>query len=255
MRNTSSRSLVRGTRRYFIYFFLSILLVILTSMGTFEIIKRTDLLKLEKVEVIGESNDLNFHIEQDLQANLGVNLYKLNLETIKDTLAHSYPIIAELKVKRKILSKLKVYYFLETPFAIANFSDGKNYYISRDLKILERVGYGYFKKSLPVITVKHDTKNYKIGDFIEAGEAHEMADYLSQILEARPDFHDRISDLFIKNNKVYFREISRGNTVYFGNGNLSNKIDLFLSHCNSFSSGLYIDVSYERQIVTRKADF
>lgn len=255
MRNTSSRSLVRGTRRYFIYFFLSILLVILTSFGTFEIIKRTDLLKLEKVEVIGESDKLNFHIEQDLQSNLGINLYKLNLESIKDTLVYNYPIIAKMKVKRKILSKLKVSYSLESPFAVVNFLDGKNFYINRELKILERVGYGYFRNSLPIITIKLVSKDYYIGAVIEDSDTHKMADYLAQILEVRPDFHDRISDLFIKKDKIYLREISRGNTVYFGNGNLSEKIDLFLSHCNSFSSGLYIDVSFDSQIVTRKADF
>ncbi len=254
MRNTSSRALVRGTRRYFIYFVLSIIVIILTSLGTFEIIKGTDLLTLEKVEVLGQSDELNFHIEQDLKDYLGINLYKLDLESIKDTLVSDYSIISDMNVNRRIPNKIKIKYTLEIPFVIVNFSDGKNFYANRDLKLLERVNYGYLRKSLPVLTSKLNSKNYQVGTVIQDSITHVIADHLADILEVRADFQDRISDLFSKNGKVYFRETSRGNIVYLGNGDISDKIDLFLSHCNSFSSGLYIDISFNRQIVTRKAE-
>ncbi len=255
MNNTSKGVLIRGSRRYFVYFFFSIVLIVLTGLGTFEIIKRTDLLKLEKVTVIGDSEELNFHIEQDLSRYFGINLYKLNLEDISDTLMIDYPIINDLKINRRILNRLKVRYLMENPFTIINFTDGKNYYASRELKLLERVNYGYLQESLPVITAKLNSKDYVIGTVIQDSTTKVMADYLSQVLDVRPDFQDKISDVFIKNNKVYFREIFRGNIVYFGYDNINEKIDLFMSYFSSFSSGLYIDVSYKNQIVTSKADF
>lgn len=255
MKKTSSRSLIRGSRRYFIYFFLSIVLIVLSSLGTFEVIKRTDLLKLEKFIIIGESDELNFHIEQDLSRYIGINLYKLDLESMKDTLKSDYPIVEEMKVNRRIFNKLKVSYLLETPFAILNFSDGKNYYVSRELKLLERVNYGYLQKSLPVITAKLASKNSSIGGVIQDSTTHVIADYLSNLLEIRPDFQDKVSNMFFMNDKVFFREISRGNVVYLGNDNISKKIDLFMSHYNSFSSGLFIDLSFKNQIVTSKEIF
>lgn len=255
MGKRSNRTLVRGSRRYFVYFFISIVLIILTSLGTFEVIKRTDLLKLERIIFNGESDQLNFHIEQDLSKYFGINLYKLDLESIKDTLKIDYPIIADLSVNRRIFNKLKVSYGLESPFAIMNFADGRNYYVSRDLKLLERVNYGYLQKSLPMLTVKLKSKDSSIGTVIQDSTTHVMADYLANILEIRPDFQDKISNLFIKNDKVFFREISRGNVIYLGDDNISKKIDLFMSHYNSFSSGLYIDLSYKNQIVTSKESF
>ena len=62
MNNTSNGVLIRGSRRYFIFFIFSIILIFLTSLGTFEVIKRTDLLKLEKVKILGDSDELNFKI-------------------------------------------------------------------------------------------------------------------------------------------------------------------------------------------------
>lgn len=255
MNNPSNEVLIRGSRRYFLYFLFSLVLIFLTSLGTFEVIKRTDLLKLEKVAIVGDSEELNFHIEQDLREYYGINLYKLDLDSIADTLKLSYPIILNTKVNRRILNKIKVRYWLENPFAIINFTDGKNYYINRELKLLERVNYGYLQESLPVITVKLNSRDYQIGTVIQDSTTHVIADYLSNILTVRPDFQDKISDVFIKNQKVYFREIFRGNVVYLGNDNINEKIDLFMSHFSSFASGLYIDVSYKNQIVTSKADF
>lgn len=89
MFKASNRRLVRGSRRYFIYFFLSLVLIILTTVGTFEIIKRTDLLKLEKVQVVGNSNELNYRLEKDLGKYYGINLYQLDLAEIPDTLLQS----------------------------------------------------------------------------------------------------------------------------------------------------------------------
>ena len=255
MNNTSNGVLIRGSRRYFIFFIFSIILIFLTSLGTFEVIKRTDLLKLEKVKILGDSDELNFHIEQDLDDFYGINLYKLDLESIRDTLKKDYPIVKDMKINRRILNKLKVSYHLENPFAIVNFSDGKNFYVTKELKILERVNYGYLQKSLPVITSKLNSREYQIGTTIQDSTTQVITDYLSHVLEVRPDFQDKISDVFMRNNKVYFREIFRGNVVYLGNDNINEKIDLFMSHFSSFASGLYIDVSYKNQIVTSKADF
>lgn len=255
MNNTSNGVLIRGSRRYFIFFIFSIILIFLTSLGTFEVIKRTDLLKLEKVKILGDSDELNFHIEQDLDDFYGINLYKLDLESIRDTLKKDYPIVKDMKINRRILNKLKVSYNLENPFAIVNFSDGKNFYVTKELKILERVNYGYLQKSLPVITSKLNSREYQIGTTIQDSTTQVITDYLSHVLEVRPDFQDKISDVFMRNNKVYFREIFRGNVVYLGNDNINEKIDLFMSHFSSFASGLYIDVSYKNQIVTSKADF
>ncbi len=255
MNNTSNGVLIRGSRRYFIFFIFSIILIFLTSLGTFEVIKRTDLLKLEKVKILGDSDELNFHIEQDLDDFYGINLYKLDLESIRDTLKKDYPIVKDMKINRRILNKLKVSYNLENPFAIVNFSDGKNFYVTKELKILERVNYGYLQKSLPVITSKLNSREYQIGTTIKDSTTQVITDYLSHVLEVRPDFQDKISDVFMRNNKVYFREIFRGNVVYLGNDNINEKIDLFMSHFSSFASGLYIDVSYKNQIVTSKADF
>lgn len=255
MSKTSRSTFVRGTRRYFIYFFLSIVLIVLTVSASFEIIKRTDLLKLEKVSIDGESERLNYHLEQDLSAYFGINLYRLDLELLSDSLKTRYPIISEIDIKRRILSSLKVKYLMEKPFAIVNFTDGKNYYTTKELKILERVNYGYLKRSLPIITTKLKSSDFKIGSVISDSLTMKMNDYLLEVLQVRQDFQEKISDVFIIDNKVYFREILRGNIVYFGKDNISEKIDLFLSYNNSFTSGLYIDLSYKDQIVTRKADF
>ncbi len=255
MRKTSSSTLVRGTRRYFIYFFISIVLIVLTVLISFEVIKRTDILKLEKVNIIGNSEKLNFHLEQDLTAYFGINLYQLNLEEMSDSLKNSYPIIDDISIKRRILSKLKVKYSLESPFAILNFTDGKNYYVTRELKILERVSYGYLKESLPIISTKLKSKNFENGKVVQDSLTNMMNNYLINILDIRPDFQEKISDVFLQDNKVYFREIYRGNIIYLGQENISEKIDLFLSHNNSFTAGLYIDLSYKNQIVTRRADF
>jgi hypothetical protein len=103
--------------------------------------------------------------------------------------------------------------------------------------------------------VKLKSKDSNIGTVIQDSTTHVIADYLANLLEIRPDFQDKISNLFIKNNKVFFREISRGNVIYLGDDNISKKIDLFMSHYNSFSSGLYIDLSYKNQIVTSKESF
>ncbi|MFA7056590.1 MAG: FtsQ-type POTRA domain-containing protein [Candidatus Cloacimonadales bacterium] len=255
MFKASNRRLVRGSRRYFIYFFLSLVLIILTTVGTFEIIKRTDLLKLEKVQVVGNSNELNYRLEKDLGKYYGINLYQLDLVEIPDTLLQSYPIIEDISIKRRVHNRLKVEYTMESPFAIINFADGKNYYINRDLKLLERVNYGYLQKSLPIISAKLKSDKYRIGSVIQDSVTIAMADYLSIVLEEKPDFQDKISDLFVHNDKIYFREIFRGNIVFLGNENIGNKIDLFMSHFSSFASGLFIDLSYKNQIVTRKADF
>lgn len=246
---------VRGTRRYFIYFFLSIIFIVLTLLGSFEIIKRTNLLKLEKVEIIGDSEELNYHIEQDLSTNFGINLYQLNLEMIRDTLKNHYPIIDEMTINRRLLSKLKVKYFMEIPFVIVNFEDGKNFYVTKKMKILERVNYGYIKKSLPIISCRLSSNGFDTGQVIEDSLTNYMKSYLEEILDVRPDFQEMISDIFTRNEKVYFREIYRGNIVYLGEKDFNEKIDLFLSHNNSFTSGLYIDLSYKNQIVTRRADF
>lgn len=255
MRKTSKSTFVRGTRRYFIYFFLSIVLIVLTIMGSFEIIKRTDLLKLESLDIIGESEKLSYHIEQDLSSYYGINLYRLDLEVMSDSLKSRYPIIANLDINRRLLSKLKVKYLMENPFSIVNFSDGKNYYVTKDLKVLERVNYGYLKKSLPVITTKCKSTDFNNGRVISDSLTIEMNDYLQYVLEMRPDFQERISDIFMDGKKIYIREMFRGNIVYLGRENISEKIDLFLSHSNSFTSGLYIDLSYKDQIVTRRADY
>ena len=234
---------------------MSVIVIVLTTVATFEVIKRTDLLKLEKVEINGSSDDLNYHLEQDLSAYFGINLYQLDLEQMSDSLMQKYSILEDINIRRRILSKLKVDYIIESPFAIINFADGRNYYTSEDLKLLERVNYGYLQKSLPIISAKIKSYDYEIGDIIQDSTTCVMVDYLSHLLNVRPDFQDKISDMFVKDNKVYFREIYRGNIVYLGNENINEKIDLFLSHNNSFTSGLYIDLSYKNQIVTSKADF
>lgn len=237
------------------YFFFSLVLIVLTSLGTFEIIKRTDLFKLEKIKIIGDSEELNFHLEQDLSRFVGINLYKLDLETMKDTVKNDYPLVKDVKINRRILNKIKVRYWLENPFVIINFSDGKNYYATRELKLLERVNYGYLQESLPVISTKLNSQKYKIGAVVRDSTTHVIADYLSEILVIRPDFQDKISDVFSKDDKIYFREIFRGNIVYLGNDNIDEKVDLFMSHFSSFASGLFIDVSFKNQIVTSKAEF
>lgn len=255
MLQNSSRRLVRGSRRYFIYFLLSIVLIILTTVAAFEVIKRTDLLTLDKVEVVGSSNELNFHLEKDVGKYCGINLYQLDLSEMPDTLMKNYPIIESMKIKRKAHNRLKVTYKMESPFAIVNFVDGKNYYVNKDLKLLERVNYGYLQKSLPIISSKLKSGKYKNGSVIQDSTTIAIANYLNRVLEEKPDFQDKISDLFIRNDKIYFREIFRGNIVFLGDENISNKIDLFMSYFSSFASGLFIDLSYENQIVTRKADF
>lgn len=250
-----NRRLIRGSRRYFVYFLLSIVLIILITIGAFEIIKRTDLLTLDKVEAIGSSDELNYHLEKDVSKYCGINLYKLDLSEIPDTLMKNYPIIEDMKIKRKAHNGLRISYTIESPFAIVNFVDGKNYYVNRDLKILERVNYGYLQKSLPIISSKLKSNKYKNGSVIQDSTTIAIANYLSTVLEEKPDFQDKISDLFVRNEKIYFREIFRGNVVFLGDENISNKIDLFMSYFSSFASGLFIDLSYENQIVTRKADF
>lgn len=242
----------RGNRRYYFYFISVVILLIVSGLSLFQVIKTTSLLNLKTIEVSGVYSRLNSDIYEYLEPNIDKNLYDIDTESLRDSVACKFPILRNVDVSRSLPNKLKVKYNLETPFAVIRFLDGKNYYITKEKKLLEKVSFGYFRELLPIIVSKEQSTKYKLGNIVQDSTVVEMIGFLEQLNEIDLDFYKKIFCIYMEDNKVYFKDTIHENVIYFGEGNYEEKIDLFLNYVNSFIDGLYIDFSYKDQIITSK---
>lgn len=240
----------------YVYQYVRILVIISTILFVLKLtITHIPLFNMKSSVVNGEIPALSEDIERSIDNYIGENIYSLDKAELQDSLSKLFPVIMQNKISRRPMSRIRVNYESFKPFAIVKLRNGKNYYINSQMTILEQVGYGYLTDSVPIISLNSKNMAFEYGTVLTDSTSIRMVDYLKKITKAQPSFIQSISEVLCIEDKIYIRDALHGNIIYIGKNSISSKINLYNEFAESYISGLYINLNFKKQVITKRADF
>ena len=241
----------RGNSRYFVLFFVLIVLLVSVFFITRSSLKKVDFFNIATISIEGNNN-----LQTEFLANLvsdleGRNIIDVSEDEVKGKFG-SIVRIADMKIKKKYPSELIVKIKERTGYLTVKTSDGECVPVDRDNIVLDNTGF-YINESTPLVELDLSSKSLEVGtefcnkDYLQIKEFH-------QIIETNnSDLAKKVSEYFFAGGSIYFIESNSGSQVVLGEENIEKKLQYFsfFEQNKGLKPGSVVDMRFNDQIVCR----
>ncbi len=222
---------IRGNSRYVTYMVTGLILLMIIFFVGRSYLRNWN--KCELKAVIIENNDVipEDKIQSLVSPYLGQNIFMIDLNEIKTSILEVYR-IEDVSIRRRLFDKLVVKVFERQGFINVITRDKKIFTLDKDAVVLNEFNYNK-TDDFPIIDSGLYSRDFNAGASVQDESVLKILNYHKKILEAKPEIKNYISEYFLEDNDICFREIKSGKKVIIDLRYLDDNISMFFSMLES----------------------
>jgi len=241
----------RGNSRYYLFFFVSIIFIVLIGFAAWYALTHMNIFTLEKVTVAGNTSIPDSLVIKITKPYIGTNLISIRSSEVKAKLS-SISRIKEVKLRKKLMHTLHLQITERKGLIYIKSVEGDLYPIDADCVVLASCSPIYME-DLPIYD------SYLTNSQLQSGKKLKNAK-LSRILEIHqliaidaPDFLANVSEYYFIDNTVNIIDAKHGTRIIPSDDDLAKQLSRyqFVQDNGNINKRSVVDLRFKNQVVVK----
>ena len=244
------RRIKRGNSRFFVFFLFLLGVALLILYLSRYLLMNFEFFNVKNIVVEGDSN-LN-NLEELAHGYIGQNIFKIDKENVKLKYENIVR-IEDVNIDKILPNKLKIKIKEKRGAFFIKTKEGHIFPITETKTVLDMNDF-YPKEDLPIINTNILYDNIVISEKIKSKLVEKVFSLHDKICSELPLMERKISEYYLKNDKIYFVEINSASHIYIGNKYIDDNIQKFKFYVENYGlpKNKIIDFRYRDHIVLKK---
>jgi len=241
----------RGNSRYYLFFFVSLLVIAITGLGIWFALTNVKFLNLQKIEIVGNKAIPDSLIQQIAKPYLGSNLIAISGKQLKHKL-HKLSRVKEIKLRKKLLHTLEIQVTERRGFIYLKTLEGDLFPVDSEGVVLARYSQ-VFTEDLPIYSSYLGTGQIKTGRRLLNSSLNRVLNLQKRILKEAPDFLPYVSEYYLIDNTINIIDARHGTRLIPSAEDLSAQLSRyqFVQENGNINKHSVVDLRFKNQVVVK----
>ena len=241
----------RGNSRYYLFYFVSLVLVTSLGIATWFTLTHVKLFALKHVVVTGNTAIPDSLIQKATSSYMGMNLLAISRKDITCRLA-GFSRIKDVKLRKKLLHTIQLEITERKGLIYLKSLEGDLYPIDADAIVLAKYSSVY-SEDLPIFSTYFSSKQFKAGQKLKKPGLGRILALHQRIAKEAPDFLPRISEYYFIDNTVNIIDAKYGTRIIPSDEDLASQLKryLFVQDNGNIDRRGVVDLRFKNQVVVK----
>jgi cell division septal protein FtsQ len=241
----------RGNSRYYLYFSLCLAGVIALGIGSWYALRHLPALEVKSISLEGNSAVPDSLILKQCQAYIGMNLFKVPKKSIKTDLT-KISRIKSLKVKRQLLSTIKISITERSGILYVKSFEGNLYPVDQEAVVMERYSPVY-REDIPIYSSYFKDSQLKPGVRLTKPDLSRILTMHLRIMQEAPEYLPLISEYYMIDNTINIIDARYGTRIIPGETDIANQLRRyqFVQDNGNIARRSVVDLRFDNQVVVK----
>ncbi len=241
----------RGNSRYYLFFFLSLLIASSLGIGVWYTLTHVNLFQLKKININGTTAIPDSLIQKATSHYLGANLLSISSADIKRDL-HKFSRVKDVKLRKKLLHSLDINIEERKGVLYVKSYEGDLYPIDAEGVVLAKYSTVY-NEDIPVFSTYYVGKQLKAGLRLKKNGLTRILNLHQRIQKEAPDFIPYISEYFFIDNTINIVDAKHGTRLIPSEDDLANQLKryIFVQENGNIDRRGVVDLRFKNQVVVK----
>lgn len=241
----------RGNSRYYLFFSLCMLAVVAVGYGSWYALRHLPFLAVKKITVEGNTAVPDSLVLSQCEFYLGMNLFKVPKKEIKSKLSRISR-IKNLKVKRQLLSTIKIQMSERKGILYVKSFEGNLYPIDAEAIVLERYSKVY-REDIPIFSSYYKDEQLKPGIKLAKPDLNRILQTHLAIMQDAQDYLPIISEYYMIDNTINIIDARYGTRIIPGETDFADQLRRyqFVQDNGNISQHSVVDLRFDNQVVVK----
>jgi len=241
----------RGNSRYYLFFFVSIIFIVLIGFAAWYALTHMNIFTLEKVTVAGNTSIPDSLVIKITKPYIGTNLISIRSSEVKAKLS-SISRIKEVKLRKKLMHTLHLQITERKGLIYIKSVEGDLYPIDADCVVLARYSPIYME-DLPIYNSYLSNSQLQSGKKLKNAKLSRILEIHQLIAIDAPDFLANVSEYYFIDNTVNIIDAKHGTRIIPSDDDLAKQLSRyqFVQDNGNINKRSVVDLRFKNQVVVK----
>ncbi|PKN74086.1 MAG: cell division protein FtsQ [Candidatus Cloacimonetes bacterium HGW-Cloacimonetes-3] len=251
MENSNSTRKRRGNSRYYLFFFVSLLIVTILGIGTWLALTNLNLFQLKKITISGNTAIPDSLILKATSRYIGMNLLSIPSSDVKNDLKR-FSRVKEIKLRKKLLHTLDITVKERKGIIYIKSFEGDLFPIDAEGVVLAKYSTVY-TEDIPIFSTYYTGKQLKAGTRLKKPGLNRILNLHQRIAKEAPDFLPLISEYYLIDNTVNIIDAKHGTRIIPSDEDLASQLKryVFVQDNGNIDRRSVVDLRFKNQVVVK----
>jgi len=244
----------RGNSRYYVYFVLSLLLVLGVGIGIWYSMRHLPFFEVNKVTLSGNSAIPDSLILRNTNKYLGMNLFSVPTQHVRSDIV-KLSRVKSVSVRKQLLGTLRIKVTERQPLLYIKSFEGNLYPVDSDAIVLAKYDKVY-GEDLPIFSSYLNDDQFKAGLPLNKPGVSRVLALHQRVLKEAADFAPIISEYYLIDNTINIVDARYGTRLIPCEDDLARQFKRyqFVQDNGNISRRSVVDLRFENQVVVKAGD-
>ncbi len=251
MENSNSTRKRRGNSRYYLFFFVSLLVVTILGVGTWLALTNLNWFQLKKINITGNTAIPDSLILKATSRYIGMNLLSIPSSEVKHDLKR-FSRVKDIKLRKKLLHTLDITVTERKGIIYLKSFEGDLYPIDAEGVVLAKYSTVY-TEDIPIFSTYYIGKQLKAGIRLKKPGLTRILNLHQRIAKEAPDFLPLISEYYLVDNTVNIIDAKHGTRIIPSDEDLASQLKryIFVQDNGNIDRRSVVDLRFKNQVVVK----
>ena len=244
----------RGNSRYYLFFTLSLAGVIALVIGAWYALRHLPFLELRQIEISGNTAIPDSLIARYCEDQIGHNLFKVPVKKLKTDIMQISR-IKELKIRRQLLSTLKINVKEREGILYVKSQEGRLHPIDSEGIIMERYT-SYYREDIPIYSSYYKDAQLKPGNQMKKRDISRILALHLKIMKKAPEYLAIISEYYMIDDTINLVDARYGTRIIPSEDDIAAQLKRyqFVQDNGNINRRSLVDLRFKNQVVIKAGD-
>lgn len=241
----------RGHSRYYVYFVLSLVALVLVGGAIFYLLRSLSIFDVKKIEVSGNHAVGDSLIAKFTGKYVGQNLFSVPTHTLKKELT-SLSRVKSVRIRKRLMHTLNVAITERQGILYIKTLEGDLFPVDESGIVLTRYGKVYIE-DLPIMSTYFSTAKLRPGIRLKGKDLDRVLTFHKKLMHDAADFVPRVSEYYVIDNTIYMIDANTGMRIIPGDEDLQAQLRryIFVLENGNIGNHKLLDLRYSKQVVVK----
>jgi cell division septal protein FtsQ len=241
----------RGNSRYYLFFIVTLLLIVAFGLGLWFALINVNFFDLKKIEIAGNTAVPDSLIYKLAKPYLGMNLIALPGNELKHKLS-AISRVKEVKLRKKLLHSLQIVITERKGFLYLKTLEGDLFPLDSEGVVLARYSQVY-SEDLPIYSTYLSSSQVKKGKRLINPGLNRILNLQRRIVKEAPDFLTNISEYYMIDNTINMIDAKRGTRIIPSDEDMAKQLARyqFVQENGNINKNSVVDLRFKNQVVVK----
>ncbi|MCB5262305.1 MAG: FtsQ-type POTRA domain-containing protein [Candidatus Cloacimonetes bacterium] len=244
----------RGNSRYYLFFTLSLVGVIALVIGAWYALRHLPFLKLQKIEISGNTAIPDSLIARSCVDQIGQNLFKVPVKDIKKDIM-KISRVKELKIRRQLLNTIKISVKEREGILYVKSQEGRLHPIDSEGIIMERYT-SYYREDIPIYSSYYKDAQLKPGKQLKKRDISRILALHLKVMQQAPEYLAIISEYYMIDDTINIVDSRYGTRIILADDDIGTQLKRyqFVQDNGNINRRSVVDLRFENQVVVKEVN-